>query len=344
MFSKIIINKENLNFNIDYIKEHIQDKKLCIMVKADAYGHGVDMIIPIIESRVDFFGVSNEQEAFKIRGLTSKGIIVFGACEDYKKCMRRNISFAVFSLNNVKKVVKIAKKYKLTPKMHLCINSGMNRYGVKTEEDVEEIIEFLIKENLFLEGIYTHFSSLTTDEKYTLEQNNKFQKICSLLPNYWKTIKHIGGGNSIYRNFDTNMNRVGMLCYGYGNDIVKPVLSIISHIVDIQKVAKGEHIGYLCGYTAKKDMKVATIPLGYADGLSRKYSNKIYVMINGQKVYNVGNICMDAFMVDVSKLDCKINDEVVVLSDAKEFAPLIESTEYEVLTNFRKFRGKRIFY
>ena len=101
-------------------------------------------------------------------------------------------------------------------------------------------------------------------------------------------------------------------------------------------------MGYLCGFTAQKDMIVATIPLGYADGLPRKLSNKFQVKINGEMANSTGNVCMDAFMVDVTNIKCKIGDRVKVLTNASLLAPIIETTEYETLTNLTKMRAKRI--
>ena len=341
MFSKIFLNRKNMLYNLSKLEE-ISDKKICAMVKADAYGHGMRQIIEILNDKLDYFGVSNQNEALTARKYTSKDIIVFGACEDYKLCMLNDVSFALFSYSDAKKIVKIAIKDKLKPKMHLCINTGMNRYGIKTTTDLVKIINLLKKNKLQLEGIYTHFSSLTSDKNYTEMQKEKFESFLSLLPRDWKTIKHIGGGRAIFENIQADMVRVGLELYGYGNDFVKPVLSVKSEIVDKQKVARGEHIGYLCGYTAKTNMTVATIPLGYGDGLPRKLSNTLVVEIKGQKAQSTGNICMDAFMVDVTDIKCKIGDSVTIFNDATTLAKLLDTTEYEVLSNLCKFRGERI--
>lgn len=341
MFSKILINKSNLISNIKTLREIGKNKEICVMVKAEAYGHGAKEIVSILNEEINFFGVSNQSEAEEIREVTNKTVIVFGACDDYGKCMEKDISFALFSYYDAKNIIKTAKKKGLTPKFHLCLNTGMNRYGVKNVKELTKIIKLLSKNNLELKGIYTHFSSLTTDENYTQKQKDLFYNYLSYLPKEWKTIKHIGGGRSIFTDINTDMYRVGLECYGYGNEYVKPVMKVESQIVDIQKVYKGEHVGYLCGFTAQEDMTVATIPLGYGDGLPRKLSNKFLVKINGKETKNVGNICMDAFMIDVTNIFCKVGDKVTIMDNASELAPLIESTEYEVLTNFCKFRGNR---
>ena len=341
MFSKIYINSTNLIHNVEKLEE-IAAHKICVMIKANAYGHGMKEILSILNDKVDYFGVSNQSEGLLAKRYIKKDVIVFGACEDYWVCMQNDVSFALFSYLDAKKIAKTAKKYNLTPKMHLCLNTGMNRYGVKTEKELQKIITFLKKQGLSLAGVYTHFSSLTTDRDYTEKQKEKFFRFIKHIPKEWQTIKHVGGGRSIFEKLDVDMFRVGLEVYGYGNEFVKPVLSVESTIVDIQQVDKGEHVGYLCGYTAEKDITVAAIPLGYGDGLPRKLSNKLIVSIRGKEAKVTGNICMDAFMVDVSDNNCKIGDSVMIMNNASALAPLIESTEYEVLTNLAKFRGERV--
>ncbi|MBQ8909122.1 MAG: alanine racemase [Clostridia bacterium] len=318
--------------------------KLCLMVKANAYGHGDKEIVRLASDFVDFFGVSNQTEAFSVKAETDKPIIVFGGCEDYFKCMAGQIGFAIFSFRQAKMIVEIYKHSQVKPRMHLCINTGMNRYGVREVTECKKIISLLEKNGLELDGMYTHFSSLTTDEEYTKNQIQKFEDFRALIPKGWSTIVHVGGGRSVMENYNADMHRVGLYAYGYGNDFVKPVLKVESQIVDVVKVKKGEHVGYLCGFTAKEDMTIATIPLGYGDGFPRKISNKLEVQINGVMVKSVGNICMDSFMVDVSDVKCKAGDRVIVMDDAKYMASLIASTEYEVLTNMTKFRGERKFF
>ena len=340
MFSNIFLNRKNLIDNVEYLQAK-SGKNLCVMVKANGYGHGAKEIVSVLDGKVQAFGVSNQSEAVELRKITNSKLIVFGACEDYELCIKKKISFALFSYNHAKKMVKLYKKTKIVPRMHLCINSGMNRYGVREKEEFIKIIDLLNKNNLILEGLYTHFSSLSTDNEYTKRQEGIFKEFKQLLPSE-KTIVHVGGGMTIFKDIDGDMYRVGLEVYGYGNQFVKPVLSVQSTIVDIQDVKKGEHIGYLCGYTAPKDMKVATIPLGYGDGLPRKMSNKLKVKIKKQEAINVGNICMDAFMVDVTDIKCKIGDKVNIVENVKTWAEMIESTEYEALTNLSKFRGERI--
>ncbi len=274
MFSNIFLNKTNIISNCKILKSACK-AELCVMVKANAYGHGDKEVVQMLEGEVDYFGVSCQAEAEKLRPFTKAHIVVFGSCDDYKGCIEKDISFALLSFKHAKEMIALSKKTQKRPRMHLCINSGMNRYGVKDKKELKRIIELLSRHKLQLEGIYTHFSSLTTDKTYTERQKAIFYDYLTLVPKNWNTVKHVGGGGTIFGDFEADMFRVGLEVYGYGNELVKPVLSMESRVVDIQKVEKGEHVGYLCGFTAERDMTVATIPLGYGDGLPRKLSNKI---------------------------------------------------------------------
>ncbi len=341
MFSNIFLNKENLLNNFKFLKTTV-NSKICVMVKANAYGHGAKEIVKMLDGSADYFGVSNQTEAKEIRAITKAGVVVFGGCEDYQYCIENDISFILLSFRHAKEMINLAKKMSKKPKMHLCINTGMNRYGVREKNEFIRIIQLLKKHELPLEGVYTHFSSLTTDKDYTERQKKLFYEFCSLIPKEWNTIKHVGGGGTIFSDIKADMYRVGLEIYGYGNEFVKPVLSIHSQIVDLQKVKAGEHVGYLCGFTANNDMTIATIPLGYGDGLPRKLSNKLKIDVRKKKAFSVGNICMDAFMVDVSLIKCKKGDDVVIMDNASIVAKILDTTEYEVLTNLSKFRGNRI--
>ena len=343
MISKKIILSRNFLDNLAYIKEQAYDKKVCLMVKADGYGHGMTEIVELASGKVDCFGVSNQEEALSFRNISkSERVIVFGVCEDYVLCAKENIEVALFSYDQLKKILKSCKKAGVKPKFHLNINTGMNRFGIQSKKEFFKIISRLVKENLTLTGIYTHFSSLTTDEEYSQKQKMIFEDYANALPYDWDSCVHVGGGGSLFTDVECDMIRVGMLAYGYGNEHVKPVMAIQSEIADMQYVTKGEHVGYLCGYTAKEDMVVATIPLGYADGLPRLLSNKFEVKIAGRKARSTGNICMDTFMVDVSHIPINVGEKVVVMEDASVLAQICQTTPYEICTNFVKFRGESV--
>lgn len=341
MLSKIIIKKDNLISNLQQVKALAQGK-VCFMVKANAYGHGLEEVVKVSQEYVDYYGVSNQAEAEIVRKASDKPVVVFGVCDDYFSCMANNIEFCITSFSQAKEIVKIYKNSAVIPKAHLCVNSGMNRYGIADTLQMRKIVSLFENNKIELAGLYTHFSSLTTDENYTQKQWEFFNQFISILPKHWETLVHIGGGGTIFRDWPIGMHRVGLFGYGYGNENLKPVLQVRSQIVDIQSVKQGQHIGYLCGFTTEKDMRVGVVPLGYGDGFPRKLSNNFTIEVNGKSARQIGNICMDAMMVDLTDVKAKIGDEVTIMKNASDLAGQLQTTEYEVLTNFSKFRGDRI--
>lgn len=343
MFSKIILNKNNLLTNLKTIKGFCNNAQICAMVKANAYGHGIKEIVNILKGRVGAFGVVNIEEALKVREVDkSTPVIIFSECDNIELALKNNVSLSIISIKSLKNIIKISKKCKIKPKLHLNINTGMNRFGIKTHEDFYKIISILRKNQIQLKGLFTHFSSLTTDENYTIKQREILQSFIDLLPQDFKPIIHVGGGNSLLKEKGFEMYRVGMFLYGYGHSGLLPVMSIRSKIIALQDVKKSEHVGYMASFTATQDMRVAVVPLGYDDGVKRGLSNNFCVKVRGEICRNVGKICMDCFMIDVSNVKAKIGDEVEVLWNASEWCDFLNTTEYEILTNFNGFRGERI--
>ena len=341
MFSFLVINKQNLLHNLQEIK-NICGGEVCAMVKANAYGHGLEQVVKILSGKVAAFGVVNIAEAMRVRAIDKKtSVIIFGICDNIKKAIENDITLTITSIEYLKKVVKVSKRCQKKPILHLNINSGMNRFGIKSKEDFDKILKILKQNKLCLNGIFTHFSSLTTDKNYTIKQKQIFDDFVSNLPQDFKPTVHVGGGNSIVQLNGYDMYRVGMFLYGYGLDRLKPVLSVQSQIVEIQNAKKGENIGYMCSFTAQKDMRLGIVPLGYADGVKRGLSNNLQVLVHGKKYNNVGKICMDCFMVEIDD-GVKKGDSVLILNNATEWTEKLNTTEYEILTNFNFCRAKRI--
>lgn len=338
--SEIILNKQNLLSNLQFLKS--RQKNLCAMIKANAYGHGLRQVVSMLSGKVCAFGVVNIQEALQARridGVTP--IIIFGSCDNIKRAIENDITLTIISVEYLKKVIKTAKKCKKAAKLHLNINSGMNRYGIKSIGQLRCVIKLLLENGLQLDGVFTHFSSLTSDADYTIKQKLHFDRFVKIIKKYFNPVVHVGGGNSIFTLDGYDFYRVGMFLYGYGTPGVKPVLSISSNVAALQVVNKNEHVGYLCSYTAKSQMRVGVIPIGYADGIKRLLSNDFYVKINDKLYKNVGNICMDCFMVQVDD-EVKIGQKAIVFDDASAWAEKLNTTEYEILTGFNGFRGRRV--
>ncbi len=334
MFNKILISKANLLNNLSLIKQNNPDSKLCAMVKANAYGVGIKEVVKIIDSGVDFYGVSSRDEAVKLARLTKRPILVVGTTDRFD-C---HFSYSCMNLGDVNTAIAL----KMPINVHLKINTGMNRYGFKNIKDFELAINKIKNSLVNLQGVFTHFA---TDDKLVLKQNNKFKKYIKLL-NEYNLHPIIHADNSI-ANFKFNhgydMVRVGFNLYNCNSYGFKPVVEILSKIVAINDVKSGELVGYNYRFVANKRLRVAVIPIGYADGFDMHFLGlKLKV---GEVECQVLNICMDCFMLDISNLGLKVGDEIAILNKEnplEKYAKYARTSEYEIMTKFSFMRAKRI--
>lgn len=322
------INHDNLISNIN----HFKSKKICAMVKSNAYGHGLSEIVKLIDEHVDMFGVVSVEEAVKVRELTELPILICSKVDDYKTCRKNKIDVMVDDENDLMDCLKKDMRQSI----HLKINCGMNRFGVKSPLAMRLINDVLEYEKIKLKSIYTHFSC-TDNKKITKNEEKNFQMLRSEIT---QNAPICFGGSGIFDyDFDFDILRLGIGMYGYGDKSLKPVLKICSYVSKVFFASKGEKIGYGTHFFAHRDTFFAIVPVGYGDGLRRNMSGKFEVFINGKKRKTTGNICMDAFFVEVDE-SVSIGDEVVVMADAEYMAKKSETISYEILTGFSNFRGK----
>ena len=271
-----------------------------------------------------------------------KPILILGYtfAEDYPTIIEHDMRPAVFTLEMAQHLSDAAVKMNQTAKIHIKIDTGMGRIGYRDiEEAVPEILKISKLPHIEIEGIFTHFAR--ADESETTPayiQLEKFQKFISRLEKEGLSIpmKHCSNSAGIIRMKEANMDavRAGIILYGlYPSDEVekepvalRPVMELKTHISYLKTVKKGTAISYGGTFVTQKETKVATIPVGYADGYCRGLSNKGYVLIHGKKAPILGRVCMDQFMVDVTEInDAKILDEVTLLGrDGKEKITLEE--------------------
>lgn len=324
------INSGNLNKNID----KFSSKKICAMVKSNAYGHGLSTIVKLIEDKVDSFGVVNVSEGAKVRELTNKSIIVCSKVFDFMECKKQNLDFFVDDENSLLEAIKAGLK----DHIHLKINCGMNRYGVKSVYNMKILNSIIAENEIKLKSISTHFPD-TCDKRKTLKNYRFFQDLSREITQ--KSPICFGGSNIINYPFDFDILRLGIGMYGYGKDYLFPVMTICSSISKIFYAKRGEYIGYGEKYKVFKDSLFGIIPVGYGDGLRRNLSDKFKVLINGKEYKSVGNICMDTFFVKIDE-EVKVGDKVEILSNAEKMASKTGTISYEILTGFSNFRGKTI--
>ncbi len=347
-----IVYTGNIRQNILNYKCFFNGVKICAIVKADAYGHGIEGVVKGIMNTVDFFGVADEFEALKTRRVSSKPILVLNMInsDSFAEIIRQNISLSVSSLDYLKRLEKVAKRLNKQVRVHLKINTGMNRLGISNIKVFKKICEYINQsQNIVLEGIYTHYFDSTNREK-TEKQYAKFCEFLSEIDTK-NIIVHASASNAGFldRKYVFDMVRLGNMMYGY-LDLTAPfkllpALKINATIVNIVRIKKGETVGYGSNFVAPQSMKVATVSLGYADGFLRANSNggKVIIMHNYAKI--VGNVCMDLFMCDVTHIDCKVGDKVTIIGqsgdkniDANFMAKVTHTINYEILTNFKKDR------
>ena len=324
-----VINRENLLYNL----EHFSGKKIIAMVKANAYGHGLKEIVCTIENKVDGFGVVNTDEARQVRKLTDKKILVCSKVDDFRTCKNLDLDILIDDEVDLLRAISFG----LEKKINLNINCGMNRFGVKSELALQGLNRILEEKNIKLQSICTHFPR-TESRSYTRKNYERFLLLKSKIS---QNPQICFGGSGIFDyGFDYDFLRLGLGLYGYGYKNLRKVMSIYSHVSKILFAKKGEYIGYGKKFCVLKD-GFFVVPVGYGDGLRRALSGKFDVKINQKVFCSVGNICMDAFFVEVDN-SVKVGDEVEVMCDAEIFAKECGTISYEILTGFSNLRGKTI--
>jgi alanine racemase len=362
------INCDNLYKNLKEIKSHLNEGvRLMAIVKADAYGHGLKYLIPTFEkANTDLYGVSNIEEAIDLRKLTDKPILILGFTPPNfaKELAVNDITQAVFSFDYAKDLQSKAQEEDVKVKCHFKIDTGMNRIGfqyfdaIKNTKSVEEIVKISKFKNLNFTGIFTHFAESDNKKEkndFTQKQYNRFCQMITLLEKQgiYLEYHHCCNSAGIFLHKDKQLDtvRAGITMYGLSPDVslegdfnIKPVMTLKSAVAMIKSVPSGSTIGYGRTYKAEEEMKVATIPVGYADGYDRGLSNKGEVLIKNKLCKIVGRVCMDQIMVDVSDVDVKVGDEVILFGDkdfklsADKLAQTCDTIGYELVSNL----GKRV--
>lgn len=352
-FNKFVLDKDALTFNVSKIKSMIgKDVKLCGVVKAEAYGHGGVIVANEIKDKCDFFAVACLKEAMELRDRgIDNNIIILGIIpiSDVKYCIFNNISITLSSLTQLYGIINKLKELNLNEqdylKIHIKINTGLNRIGFNKISDFLKAIDLIDEnKNIKIEGMFTHFATKSNDVDFIKTQYDEFQKYINLVKGRCIIIHN----NNSYATLNlpqyyNSMVRCGYLLYGWQEGF-KPVLSIHSEIVNITKVDNGT-VGYDRTFIAN-GRKIAVVPIGYADGLDRRLSNNFKLLVDGQFANVVGNICMDVCMLDVTDIkDVKVGSKVTILGrDGKneitvfDYANALGTSPYEILLKFRSAR------
>lgn len=338
---KAVVSLDAIAHNFAEMKKNIaKGTKIVAVIKADGYGHGAEAIARLIED-YDYiwgFAVATPEEALQLRTFgVKKPILILGIVfeEYFTQMIAKEIRLTVCTYEMAQKLSEEAQRQGRDVHIHIGLDTGMSRIGfADRQESVEEIKKISQLPNLKIEGMFTHFARADeTDRSPAIDQLNRYLNFAKLLEDAGIQIpmKHCSNSAGIIRVPEANLNavRAGITIYGIypsnevERDIVKliPAMELKSHISYIKTVEPGAAFSYGGTFTAKKEMKVATIPVGYADGYPRSLSNKGWVLIHGKKAPILGRVCMDQFMVDIAKIpDAKAGDEVTLIGkDGKEF-------------------------
>lgn len=316
------------NFNVTRAKLPENVKLLCV-IKADAYGHGAVPLAKLFEGKADFYGVACIEEAIELKKAGIKTpVLILGAVpkEFYSDIVKYDIRVPIFNLEDAKALSAEAVKQGKTVPFHFCADTGMSRIGFQVnKESADACLEITKLPNIEAEGLFSHFA--TADEKdlsKAIAQRDKFKEFIKLLEERGINIpiKHINNSAGIM-NFDEyfDMCRMGIILYGLypSHEVdenllkIKPVMEWRAHITHIKELEPGREISYGGTYKTGETRRIATIPVGYADGYPRCLSNKGKVLINGEFAPITGRVCMDQFMVDITEIDAKVGDTVVLI-------------------------------
>lgn len=348
-WAEISLNAIEHNYNV--IRNKVaDDTKVCCVIKADGYGHGAVELSQIYEKLgADFFAVSNIDEGIEIRKSGSKlPIVILGytPVSEAKNLAAYNISQAVFSLEYAKELSEKCVEEDCICKMHIKVDSGMSRIGFMCQEfprdeySIEEICEACCLPNLEVEGLFTHFCVSDEDAEGREFTNKQYENFIHVRDSLKKrgvdiSVVHCSNSGAIedYPETCCDMVRAGIILYGLAPsskladrlDLV-PAMTLKTVVAFVKEVQKGATISYGRTFTADRKMKIATVPIGYADGFIRQNAKDGYMTVKGKKAKIVGRICMDQTMLDVTDIeDVKTGDEVVVFGTGENGEPTADS-------------------
>jgi alanine racemase len=327
------------------------------VVKANAYGHGSTAVSrAAVEAGADYLGVANLKEALELReaGILSPILILTESPTSVAdEVVQHGLTQTIYSFSEAKALSDESEKRKKPVKVHVKIDTGMGRVGVLPSEAMAFITKVASLPGLKLEGIFTHFAKAEDPEDhFTADQFQKFQQIAARVPQI--PLKHSANSAAalFHRQTHLDMVRVGLMMYGLypqGNSrrliSLKPALSFKSRVTYLKTVPAGTPLSYGSTYATPNETAIATIPVGYADGYSRRLSNRGQVLIRGRRYPVVGRVSMDLTLVNVGSGGVEMGDEVVLIGEqngqiisAEEIAALEDTISYEVVCSI----GKRV--
>lgn len=352
------ISEKALIYNLAFFKKRVGAKtKILCVLKSNAYGHGLKEVAKILkdEKNAEWFGVDNLKEALVLKNLgIKKPILILGYTRftDLRKTIQNAFSFVVYNKETLLKIISL--KLKKPAKLHLKIETGLNRQGIE-KKNLLKFLQLIRKhgDRLILEGVYTHLAD-PDDREFSLRQIADFEKVVHEAKKFLDSdfITHCvaTAGAFCFGNLGFDAVRIGIGLYGLWpsdkiqNKFLKPVLTWKSLVSQVKVINKGESVGYGRTWFSKKETRIAVIPVGYADGFARSLSNIGRVLINGVSCPVLGRVMMNMIVVDITNVrNIKPEDEVVLIGKdgreyvgADEIAKKLSTINHEVLVGINQ--------
>lgn len=363
--TEAVVSLRALEHNINNIKKHLnKDVEIMAVLKGDGYGHGEKGIYPTLKKcGIKRYAVAVWEEGASLRkaGAVEPILLLGDTCDgQLENLIKYNLTPAIFSLDTAEKLNLLAKWNCTICPVHIKIDTGMSRIGFTCDDNSIEVIKKISKmENLKITGAFTHFSRADEkDGKSAHEQFKKFNDMMDRLEKEGVSIpfKHVANSPAILLRPETQLNavRAGDIVFGlcpideddWAKEDFEQVMRWYTYVVMVKEVPVGTEVGYGGTFVTKRPTKIATVPVGFADGYSRKLSNRGKVIINGKEAPIIGRICMDQFMVDVTDIgEVKRGDTVSLLDDKLSvmwMADLLDSNVDEIVCGISK-RVPRIY-
>ena len=359
------INLDNMIHNLNYYRSKLKKEvKLMVMVKAFSYGSGIYEVANLLEfQRVNYLAVAYPDEGVELRkaGITIPIMIMNPEISSYRILLKYKLDPEIYSIRTLNAFIDAVERYPDFGDeypIHLKVDTGMHRLGFDANELDQVLAKLKEMPKIKVKTVFSHLATATDldEDAYTFQQIEQFKKVSDKVIKKlgYPVIRHILNTPGLERfgEYQFDMVRLGLGLYGVGitEENQKNLLQagkLRTVISQIKEIKRGDTVGYSREFKAKRKTKVATIPIGYADGLMRTLGNfGGKVIINGKKAPYIGNICMDMSMIDVTDCPCDEGDDVIIFGDelpVTEFAKDMKTIPYEALTNISR-RVKRVYY
>ena len=351
-----LVSLSAIRHNGAIAKKLFPEQKILSVLKADCYGHGISGVMEAYDTFSDYYAVATVEEGLQARAGTEKPILLFGPAPEAQMALaaQMELTFTVGSLDYARKLSAALQEKGLTANCHLKIETGLNRSGIRWRgpEALETIRAIHALPCLEFTGTYTHFACGEGQEDWELAFTNqqfaRFIEAIQAMKDAGLTVglRHCTstGGSLVHPQYRMDMVRLGMLPMGmsYSDESVKelgltPAMTWVSWITQIEHLPAGEAVSYSCTFRAEKDMRIAMVSCGYADGYRRAYSNRSHVLVGGKKVRVLGRIAMDYMLIDITDVEASLGDPVILLGSdgtntvsAQELSQFGESVSGEV--------------